>query len=112
MDLPDCFPNPEHNAQQIENLLKRVRNLDATARRRLSSMLDEEMDLPYLDVMERQYAQAFQQVAPDHATELRGRFNQALNEQRMFLVGLVRQALREDVGSGLHTPSSDMKRNA
>lgn len=96
MELPAIFPNPETNAPQIESLLDRVRTLDKDARIRLATMLDDEMDLPYLDLMEREYAKAFRQVAPDHATMLRGRFVTALNEQREFLVGLVRNVLQEE----------------
>lgn len=96
MELPAIFPNPETNAPQIESLLERVRTLDKDARNRLATMLDDEMDLPYLDLMEREYAKAFRQVAPDHATMLRGRFVTALNEQREFLVTLVRNVLHEE----------------
>lgn len=96
MDLPAIFPNPETNIPQIESLLERVRGLDKESRQRLAAMLDDEADLPYLDAMEREYAQAFRQVAPEHATLLRGRFVTALNEQRQFLVGLVRNVLQEE----------------
>lgn len=95
MQLPSSFPNPQRNAQAIEGLLERVRRLDTDAKARLTTMLDEEMDLPYLDVMEREYAQTFRKIAPDHATLLRGRFVTALNEQREFLIELVRKALHE-----------------
>ena len=95
MDLPENFPNPERNRVAIQGLLDRIRTLDKPARGRLRAMLDEEMDLPYLDVMEREYARAFQRVAPDHAVALRGRFIQALNDQRAFLVALVRKTLQD-----------------
>lgn len=95
MELPAIFPNPETNIPQIESLLDRVRTLDKDARQRLASMLENEMDLPYLDLMEREYAKTFRQVAPNQATELRGRFVSALNEQREFLVGLVCKVLQE-----------------
>lgn len=95
MELPAIFPNPETNIPQIESLLDRVRTLDKAARVRLAAMLSDEMDLPYLDMMEREYAQAFRQVAPEHATMLRGRFVSALSEQREFLVSLVRKVLQE-----------------
>ena len=99
MELPASFPDPKTNIQAIESLLDRVRSLDKEARTRLAVMLDDEQDLPYLDVMEREYAKAFREVAPDHATMLRGRFVTALNEQREFLVGLVRNVLQ-----GVETP--------
>ncbi len=95
MQLPSSFPNPQRNTQAINDLLERVRTLDEGARRRLTSMLDEEMDLPYLDVMEREYAKAFQKIAPSHAVMLRSRFVSALNEQREFLVEQVRNVLQE-----------------
>jgi hypothetical protein len=95
MELPSSFPNPQQNAKAIETLLARVRKLDRDARVRLVSMLDEEVDLPYLDVMEREYARAFQKIAPEHALTLRSRFVSALNEQREFLVDLVRKVLEE-----------------
>jgi histidinol dehydrogenase len=108
MQLPSCFPNPQRNGKAIETLLERVRNLDDDAQKRLATMLDDEMDLPYLDVMEREYAMAFQKIAPDHATQLRGRFVQALNEQRTFLVSLVRNVLQENLGKTLHeAPTND-----
>lgn len=96
MELPAIFPNPETNLPQIESLLDRVRTLDRDARGRLATMLDNEMDLPYLDLMEREYARTFRQMAPDHATALRGRFVSALNEQREFLVSMVRKVLQEE----------------
>lgn len=96
MELPAIFPNPETNLPQINSLLDRVRTLDKDARERLATMLVNEMDLPYLDLMEREYARAFTQVAPDHATMLRGRFVTALNEQREFLVELVCKVLQEE----------------
>ena len=73
-----------------------MRTLDKDSRKRLSSMLDAELDLPYLDMMEREYAKAFRQMAPEHATMLRGRFVTALNEQREFLVSLVCKVLQEE----------------
>jgi hypothetical protein len=103
MQLPPCFPNPQRNGKAIEALLERVRNLDIDAKKRLVTMLDEEMDLPYLDVMEREYAQAFQRIAPDNANHLRGRFVQALNEQRAFLVGLVRKVLQDGLENALQS---------
>jgi hypothetical protein len=109
MQLPSCFPNPQRNGKAIETLLDRVRGLDDEAKKRLAAMLDDEMDLPYLDVMEREYAMAFQKIAPDHATQLRGRFVQALNEQREFLVGLVRNVLQEGLGKTLHEEATDDK---
>ena len=99
MQLPSCFPNPQRNSQAIESLLERVRNLDEDSKKRLTAMLDDEMDLPYLDVMEREYASAFRRIAPDHANHLRGRFVQALNEQRSFLVGMVRNVLQDQLGN-------------
>jgi hypothetical protein len=101
MQLPSCFPNPQRNSKAIESLLERVRGLDPDSKNRLAAMLDDEMDLPYLDVMEREYASAFRRIAPDHANQLRGRFVQALNEQRSFLVGLVRNVLQESVGNAV-----------
>jgi uncharacterized protein YecE (DUF72 family) len=103
MQLPASFPNPQRNREAIEALLDRVRKLDDDARTRLATMLDEEMDLPYLDTMEREYAKAFQRIAPEHAIMLRGRFVQALNDQRMFLVGLVRKALQDSTGNDLQS---------
>ena len=67
------------------------------------TMLDEEMDLPYLDAMEREYAAAFRRIAPEHATHLRGRFVQALNDQRAYLVGLVRNVLQESLETSVQT---------
>jgi histidinol dehydrogenase len=107
VQLPSCFPNPQRNSKAIEALLERVRNLDDEAQKRLATMLDEEMDLPYLDVMEREYASAFRRIAPEHATHLRGRFVQALNEQRAFLVGLVRNVLQESLGKSLQSPAQE-----
>ncbi|HOE96498.1 MAG TPA: hypothetical protein PLS90_06530 [Candidatus Sumerlaeota bacterium] len=95
MELPASIPDNERNNQAIEALLNRVRGLDKEARSRLSSMLDDEVDLPYLDNMEREYAKAFRNIAPEHANVLRGRFVRALNEQRAFLIGMVRNALTE-----------------
>lgn len=103
MDLPASFPNPERNIVAIESLLERVRSLEPEAKERLSHMLDEEMDLPYLDAMEREYAKAFRQIAPEQATALRGRFVAALNEQREFLVGLVRKVLHEGLTPEMQT---------
>lgn len=94
MELPPSFPNPKQNAKAVESLLNRVRTLDKEARNRLLTMLDEEIDLPYLDVMEREYAKAFQKIAPNHAVMLRSRFVSALNEQREFLVNQVRNTLQ------------------
>lgn len=96
MELPAIFPNPDTNVPQIESLLDRVRTLDREARHRLAAMLDDELDLPYLDMMEREYARAFREVAPAHATMLRGRFVSALNEQREFLVNMVRKVLHDE----------------
>jgi hypothetical protein len=95
MELPPSFPNPKQNAKAVESLLNRVRTLDKDARNRLLTMLDEEIDLPYLDVMEREYAKAFQKIAPSHAVMLRSRFVSALNEQREFLVNQVRNTLQD-----------------
>lgn len=106
MELPASFPNHEKNAQAIEALLERVRKLDPAAKARLAAMLDNEMDLPYLDAMEREYAKAFQRIAPGHATVLRGRFVLALNEQREFLVGLVRKVLRDGLSPSPQDPSA------
>mgnify|MGYP001588916388 FL=1 len=103
MQLPSCFPNPQRNSKAIEALLERVRNLDGDAQKRLASMLDDEMDLPYLDVMEREYALAFRRIAPEHANQLRGRFVLALNEQREFLIGLVRKVLQESDDKSLQS---------
>jgi hypothetical protein len=86
MDLPPSIPNHEQNIQAIQALLNRVRGLDKDARARLAAMLDEELDLPYLDAMEREYAKAFREIAPQYAATLRGRFVNALNEQREFLI--------------------------
>jgi hypothetical protein len=104
MKLPPNFPNNPHTARNIQTLLTRVRRLSPAAKERLSTMLDEEMDLPYLDTMEREYAKFFRQVAPERATMLRGRFVRALNVQRDFLVGLVRKVLQEPEGNELHLP--------
>lgn len=95
MELPASFPNPQRNAQAIEGLLDRVRRLDKDAKARLSAMLNDELDLPYLDVMEREYAKTFRRIAPDHANMLRSRFVTALNDQRSHLIGLVRKVLQE-----------------
>ena len=75
MDLPPSIPNHDQNVQAIEALLSRVRGLDKKAKKRLAAMLDEELDLPYLDAMEREYAKAFREIAPQYATTLRGRGN-------------------------------------
>lgn len=99
MELPASFPNRQANAEAIEALLERVRSLDKDAKARLSTMLDDEVDLPYLDIMEREYAKAFTQIAPDNAVMLRGRFVMALNQQRERLVGLVRKELHAATGS-------------
>ena len=108
MQLPSSFPNPQRNAQAIEGLLDRVRRLDKEAKTRLSAMLDDELDLPYLEVMEREYARTFRRIAPEHATMLRGRFVNALNEQREFLIDLVRKALQDGEGNELQTESSSI----
>jgi hypothetical protein len=94
MELPPSFPNPEKNIVAIEALLDRVRKLDKEAKVRLALMLDEELDLPYLDIMEREYAKAFRRIAPNHANLLRTRFVTALNEQRVFLIDQVRKELQ------------------
>lgn len=107
MQLPSSFPNPQRNAQAIEGLLDRVRRLDNDAKARLSAMLDDELDLPYLDVMEREYAKTFRRIAPDHATMLRGRFVKALNEQREYLISLVRKALHECESNTLQSQQLD-----
>ena len=96
MELPASFPNPQRNAQAIEGLLERVRRLDKDAKTRLSSMLNDELDLPYLDVMEREYAKTFRRIAPEHANLLRSRFVHALNDQRAHLITLVRNVLQEE----------------
>ena len=100
MQLPASFPNPQRNTQAIQALLERVRGLEPEAKIRLAAMLDEEMDLPYLDTMEREYAKAFRRIAPEHATMLRGRFVTALNEQRGFLVEMVRKVLQDSMEQG------------
>jgi urease accessory protein UreE len=64
-------------------------------------MLNEELDLPYLDVMEREYAKTFRRIAPDHANLLRSRFVRALNDQREYLIQLVRNVLQEQDGNAL-----------
>ncbi len=101
MNRPLNSPENPRNAKAVAALLDRVRNLDDDARNRLLAMLDDEMDLPYLDVMEREYASFFRQVCPEQAAMLRGRFVNALNSQREHLVGLVRNALQQDC-NGLH----------
>lgn len=103
MDLPPSIPNHERNIQAIQALLERVRGLNRDARSRLAAMLDDELDLPYLDAMEREYAKAFRSIAPEHANTLRGRFVTALNEQREFLVAQVRNILQEGSESELHS---------
>jgi len=95
MDVPGCFPNPGRSSRQIEELLARVRNLDSKSKTRLRTMLADEMDLPYLDAMERAYHEVFRQIAPEHATQLRSRFVTAINAQRAFLTDLVLKALDE-----------------
>ena len=107
MPMPPSIPNSSKNAQAIEALLERVRNLDNEAKSRLASMLDNEVDLPYLDVMEREYAKAFRRLSPEHANMLRGRFVCALNEQREYLVGLVRNVLQESEVNDLQTSTQD-----
>lgn len=96
MEMPSSFPNPQRNAQAIQGLLERVRKLDKDAKARLNSMLNEELDLPYLDVMEREYAKTFRRIAPEHANMLRSRFVHALNDQREYLIELVRNVLQEE----------------
>jgi hypothetical protein len=103
MQLPSNFPNPQRNAQAIQGLLERVRRLDQDAKARLNSMLDEELDLPYLDVMEREYAKTFRRIAPEHANLLRSRFVRALNDQRSYLIDLVRNVLQENGGNTLQS---------
>lgn len=95
MELPQEFSNSHRNVKAVEELLERVRGLDQDARDRLENMLDDEMDLPFLDVMEREYAKAFRRIVPDHANQLRGQFVSALNRQREILIGLVRQAIQD-----------------
>lgn len=95
MQLPSSPSENPRNAQAVAALLERVRRLDSDAKKRLSAMLDDEMDLPYLDTMEREYAQFFKTVCPDQASMLRGRFVKALNEQREHLVDMVRNVLHE-----------------
>ena len=95
MERPGSLPYSEKNTKAIEGLLGRVRSLNPSARARLLTMLNDEMDLPYLDMMEREYAKLFRTLTPTHAIELRGRFVKALNEQRGYLVGLVRNILQE-----------------
>ena len=103
MDLPPSIPNHDRNLQAIEALLDRVRQLDKNAKARLAAMLDDELDLPYLDVMEREYAKAFRAIAPDHANTLRTRFVAALNDQREFLISQVRNVLQDGLGTNLRT---------
>src|SRR5947207_2879560 len=98
MEFPPSIPKHERNIQAIEALLDRVRRLDHDAKKRLGTMLDDELDLPYLDVMEREYAKAFRCIAPGFAITLRSRFVAALNEQRDFLIIEVRKVLQEDKG--------------
>ncbi len=111
MQLPQGFPDNPRNAEAVHTLIDRVRKLEPSAKARLAVMLEEEMDLPYLDAMERQYADFFRKVAPDNATMLRGRFVEALDRQRIYLVGLVRQALTEGC-NGLQNSSSDMQNDS
>ncbi|MCE5229154.1 hypothetical protein LLG95_06110 [bacterium] len=106
MQLPSSPSENPRNAQAVAALLERVRRLDADAKKRLNAMLDDEMDLPYLDAMEREYAQFFKTVCPDQASLLRGRFVKALNEQRQNLVGMVRNVLHEQEKS-LHNAQPD-----
>ncbi len=107
MDFEKKLPNPQVDQQNIDALLNRISRLDKTARERLRLMLDDEMDLPYLDVMEREFARAFRKIAPDYANQLRGRFINALYEQRELLTGKVRsllQQLDEDELLQMHPP--------
>ncbi|MCL5269094.1 MAG: hypothetical protein M1457_00720, partial [bacterium] len=82
-------------AATVDELLDRVRGLDRDAKSRLASMLDRELDLPYLDLIEREYARAFRLLVPERAVQLRGRFVAALNMQREQLRELVRRVLQE-----------------
>ena len=68
MQLPQGFPDNPRNAEAVHTLIDRVRKLEPSAKARLAVMLEEEMDLPYLDAMERQYADFFRKVAPENAT--------------------------------------------
>ncbi len=95
MQMPSSPSENPRNAQAVAALLERVRRLDADAKKRLSAMLDDDMYVPYLDTMEREYAQFFKTVCPDQAAMLRGRFVTALNQQREQLVGMVRNVLHE-----------------
>ncbi|MEN6625098.1 MAG: hypothetical protein ABFD69_02600 [Candidatus Sumerlaeia bacterium] len=107
MQLPSSPSDNPRNAQAVAALLERVRRLDPAAKKRLTTMLDDEMDLPYLDAMEREYAQFFQSVCPDQSSMLRGRFVRALNEQREHLVGMVRKVLQEGDDNSVHTTQPD-----
>ena len=110
--------NIERNDQKIEHtraiekLLVRVRGLNKDARARLGTMLDDEMDLPYLDVMEREYAKLFQTLAPDQSVDLRGRFVKTLNEQREYLVGIVRNVLQEPDENALPLQDEGLQSNS
>lgn len=106
MQLPSSPSENPRNAQAVAALLERVRRLDSDAKKRLCAMLDDEMDLPYLDTMEREYAQFFKTVCPDQASVLRGRFVKALNEQREHLVDMVRNVLQEG-DKPMHTKQMD-----
>ncbi len=101
MNLPENL-NTDRNKRAVDSLLERVRGLDEEAKSRLLNMLDEEMDLPYLDMMEREYAKVFRCVSPEHATMLRGRFVETLNRTREYLVSEVRKILQGEDASDFH----------
>jgi len=62
-------------------------------------MLDEELDLPYLDAMEREYAKAFRAIAPQYAPRC-APFRQRAQRTARVPGRPVRKVLHDDGGKG------------
>ena len=106
MSLPPYFPDQQRSEKMIQDLLTRVRKLDSTAKKRLSTLLDEEADLPMLDKLERSYRKkvqatlakiADQNSAQELSNALRSHFNRNLTLQRDYLHGQVRKVLHDSI---------------
>lgn len=82
----------------IDALIARVRALPAIDKMTLARMLENEVDLPYLDSMEREYSSIYRTLAPDRAVALRGRFLQTLTQSREQLLTEIWKVLHEDCG--------------
>lgn len=105
MELPSYFPNPDRSRKLINDLLERVRNLDPSAKKRLTELLENDADLPMLDKLERNYRSKVKvtlskmsdkTAAVELGNTLRSHFNRNLSLQREFLHSRVRDVLNEE----------------